>query len=178
MAEGLRIPVFLNGLARGCVPADHELFFSRARSQALKGADVALVIGVPMDFRLGFGAAFGEDTEIVVIDVGRGRAPASAGGRGGVLRRARADAGGAARGAGGRELPSRSWIEELRAGEEERRAAEREEFEDERAPLHPMRLYAELAQDDRPRHDHDRRRRRLRLLRGSRRGQLPARLLA
>ena len=55
LAETLRIPVFLNGLARGCVPADHELFFSRARSQALKGADVALVIGVPMDFRLGFG---------------------------------------------------------------------------------------------------------------------------
>ena len=68
LAEALRIPVFLNGLARGCVPADHELFFSRARSQALKGADVALVIGVPMDFRLGFGGSFGEDTEIVVID--------------------------------------------------------------------------------------------------------------
>ena len=55
LANTLRIPVFLNGLARGCVPADHELFFSRTRSQALKGADVALVIGVPMDFRLGFG---------------------------------------------------------------------------------------------------------------------------
>ena len=53
LAETLRIPVFLNGLARGCVPADHELFFSRARSQGLKGADVALVVGVPMDFRLG-----------------------------------------------------------------------------------------------------------------------------
>ena len=39
----LRIPVFLNGLARGCVPADHELFFSRARGDGLKGADVALV---------------------------------------------------------------------------------------------------------------------------------------
>src|SRR5436305_11148322 len=64
----LRIPVFLNGLARGCVAADHELFFSRARAEALKGADLALVIGVPMDFRLGFGAAFGEDCEIVVID--------------------------------------------------------------------------------------------------------------
>ncbi len=59
LAETLRIPVFLNGLARGCVPADHELFFSRTRSQALKDADVALVIGVPMDFRLGFGGAFG-----------------------------------------------------------------------------------------------------------------------
>ena len=68
LAEALRIPTFLNGLARGCLPADHELFFSRARSKGLKEADVALVIGVPMDFRLGFGAAFGEDTEIVVVD--------------------------------------------------------------------------------------------------------------
>ena len=43
--------------------------FSRARGDGLRGADVALVIGVPLDFRLGFGAAFGEDTEIVIIDV-------------------------------------------------------------------------------------------------------------
>ncbi len=69
LAQELRVPVFLNGLARGCVPADHELFFSRVRSHALKNADVALVIGVPMDFRLGFGASFGEDTEIAVLDV-------------------------------------------------------------------------------------------------------------
>src|ERR1700733_9839890 len=69
LAETLRIPVFLNGLARGCVPADHELFFSRVRGQALKGADVALVIGVPMDFRLGFGGSFGEETKIVRLDV-------------------------------------------------------------------------------------------------------------
>ena len=32
LAEARGIPVFLNGLARGCLPADHELFFSRARS--------------------------------------------------------------------------------------------------------------------------------------------------
>ena len=69
LVERRGIPVFLNGLARGCIPADHELFFSRARSTALKGADVALVVGVPMDFRLGFGKSFGDDTEIVVIDV-------------------------------------------------------------------------------------------------------------
>src|SRR4051794_41641599 len=67
LAEELYIPVFLNGLARGCIPADHERFFSRARGQALKQADVALVIGVPMDFRLGFGHSFGDDTQIVVI---------------------------------------------------------------------------------------------------------------
>src|SRR5205085_7957894 len=67
LVEALRIPVFLNGLARGCVPADHRCFFSRARSAGLKGADVALVIGVPMDFRLGFGGSFGEETELIVI---------------------------------------------------------------------------------------------------------------
>ncbi len=60
--------MFLNGLGRGCLPADHALFFSRARSAALKGADVALVIGVPLDFRLGFGAVFGEETAVVFVD--------------------------------------------------------------------------------------------------------------
>src|ERR687887_588863 len=69
LAETAGIPVFLNGLARGCLPADHPRFFSRARSTALKGADVALVVGVPMDFRLGFGGSFGEETEIVAIDL-------------------------------------------------------------------------------------------------------------
>ncbi len=145
LAEALRIPVFLNGLARGCVPADHELFFSRARSAALKGADVALVVGVPMDFRLAFGAAFGEDTEIVVIDSAeperrhpRAVAAECYGSIPGTLRDLRA-------GAGGGALPSEGWIGELRAAESERREAERAEFEDGRSPLHPMRLYAELA---------------------------------
>ena len=58
----------MNGMARGIVPADHELAFSRARSKALKEADVALVIGVPMDFRLGFGGVFGEQTRLIVAD--------------------------------------------------------------------------------------------------------------
>src|SRR3954447_6755810 len=48
LAEALGIPVFLNGLGRGCLPADHELAFSRARGAGLGGADVALVIGVPL----------------------------------------------------------------------------------------------------------------------------------
>ncbi len=145
LAETLRIPVFLNGLARGCVPADHELFFSRTRSQALKGADVALVIGVPMDFRLGFGGSFGEDTAIVAIDVAE---PQRAHPREpsvelyGELASTLNDLRTAA---GGKELASAAWLDDLRAAENERRAGELAELSDERAPLHPMRLYAELA---------------------------------
>jgi acetolactate synthase-1/2/3 large subunit len=46
------------------------------------------------------------------------------------------------RSAGG--SPSEEWVAQLRAAESERREAERAELEDGRAPLHPMRLYAEL----------------------------------
>jgi acetolactate synthase-1/2/3 large subunit len=145
LAQTLRIPVFLNGLARGCVPADHELFFSRSRSQALSNADVALVIGVPMDFRLGFGASFGPDTEIVVIDAAQPdrphpRTPAVEcyGAISETLAGLRSEAGAQA-------LASERWISELRAAESERRQAEQAELSDDRSPLHPMRLYAELA---------------------------------
>jgi acetolactate synthase-1/2/3 large subunit len=145
LAEELRIPVCLNGLGRGCLPADHELFFSRARSAALGGADVALVIGVPLDFRLGFGAVFADDAELVVIDVAEparshprpvaaelyGAVPAT-------LEALRI-------GAGGVPEERRQWIETLRATETEKRTAEAEELHDDRAPLHPMRIYGELA---------------------------------
>ncbi len=87
LCEELSVPVFLNGLARGCVPADHPQFFSRARGKALQEADVALVVGVPMDFRLGFGASLGDETEIVVIGLGAARPTPSAAGRGRALRR-------------------------------------------------------------------------------------------
>ncbi|MFZ1925456.1 MAG: acetolactate synthase [Solirubrobacteraceae bacterium] len=145
LAETLRIPVFLNGLARGCVPADHELFFSRTRSQALKGADVALVIGVPMDFRLGFGGSFGEDTSIVAIDVvepqrAHPREPSVE--LYGELASTLDDLRTAT---GGKALASAAWLDDLRAAESERRAGEQAELSDDRSPLHPMRLYAELA---------------------------------
>jgi len=146
LVEGLRIPTFLNGLARGCLPADHGLFFSRARSKGLKEADVALVIGVPMDFRLGFGAAFGEDTEVVVVDAAepershpRAVAAECYGAIGPTLSAIAAAAGERA-GDGGR------WLAELREAEIETRTSEQAELHDERAPLHPMRIYAELAE--------------------------------
>src|SRR3954452_16454233 len=150
LVEELDLPVFLNGLARGCVPADHKLFFSRARSTALQGADVALVVGVPMDSRLGFGQAFGTETQVVAIDRAepvhehpRAVAAELYGGLPGILDALRA---GARRGRGDGASATREWVARLRATEDERRAAEAAELADDRAPLHPMRVYGELRQ--------------------------------
>lgn len=145
ISEELAIPVFLNGLGRGCLPADHENFFSRARSTALKEADVALVIGAQLDFRLGFGGSFGDETELIVLN----SAPPS-------KRTERAIAveliGGIAKtlaalreGGGDASDERRKWIAELADDEAEKRAAEAAELADDRAPLHPVRVYAELA---------------------------------
>ena len=146
LAEALGAPVFLNGLARGCVPADHSLYFSRARGAGLKGADVALVIGVPMDFRLGFGGSFGEDTDVVTIDVAEPvrdhpRAPAAElyGALPATLEALR-------EAAGSGSSDTSAWVEDLRGVEGEKREAERSELDDDRAPLHPMRVYRELGE--------------------------------
>jgi acetolactate synthase I/II/III large subunit len=145
LAEALGIPVFLNGLGRGCLPADHELAFSRARGTALKGADVALVVGVPMDFRLGFGGSFGEETKIVRLDVADNALSANRRPDLDLVGDVRASLG-AIREAADGERRSEHWLQELRAVEEEKRAAEREELDDPRSPLHPVRIYRELAQ--------------------------------
>jgi len=145
LCEELQIPVFLNGLARGCVPADHAQFFSRARGTGLKGADVALVVGVPMDFRLGFGGSFGDETQLVVMGSAQPERPhpreVAAELYGNVAAALEALRTGAAGG------PDRSaWVNDLRAAENEKRAAEQDDLTDDRAPLHPMRVYGELAQ--------------------------------
>jgi acetolactate synthase-1/2/3 large subunit len=54
-AAALRVPVFANGMGRGCLPADDPLAFSRVRGLLRKEADLVVVIGTPLDFRLAFG---------------------------------------------------------------------------------------------------------------------------
>lgn len=51
----LDIPAIANGSGRGVLPPGHRLLVSAARSHAVRGADVVLVLGAPLDFRLGFG---------------------------------------------------------------------------------------------------------------------------
>jgi acetolactate synthase-1/2/3 large subunit len=55
-AQELRLPVIANGQARGVLPRGHDLLVTRARSAALRAADLVIVAGTPLDFRLGYGS--------------------------------------------------------------------------------------------------------------------------
>ena len=60
-ADELRLPVIANGQGRGRPPAGHELLVTRARSVAFGAADLVMVVGTPLDFRLGYGEFGGRD---------------------------------------------------------------------------------------------------------------------
>ncbi len=146
LAEALGIPVFLNGLGRGCLPADHELAFSRARGAGLRGADVALVVGVPIDFRLGFGGSFGEETKLIRLDAAANELTANRAPQVDLVGDVAATLAALAEAVAGTPRRSDAWLEELRRIEAEKRAAEQEELNDARSPLHPVRIYKELGE--------------------------------
>jgi acetolactate synthase I/II/III large subunit len=152
LAEALGIPVFLNGMGRGCLPADHELCFSRARGKGLIEADVALIAGVPLDFRLGFGGSFGEETKLIWLDEAPNRLTANrrpelelVGGIGATLHAIREAAVPERAKAGGADATA-PWVTALHEAEREKREAEQSELNDDRAPLHPLRVYKELGE--------------------------------
>jgi acetolactate synthase-1/2/3 large subunit len=60
-AEHFRLPVVANGQGRGILPAGHPLLVTRARGVALGEADVVIVAGTPLDFRLGYGQFGGKN---------------------------------------------------------------------------------------------------------------------
>ena len=96
-----------------------------------------------MDFRLGFDASFGDETQVVVVGSTAPERPqprpVAAELYGGVAATLDALRGGAR---GGRDRGE--WTRRLRAIEDDKRAEEQPELDDERAPLHPMRVYREL----------------------------------
>ena len=55
LVEAHGIPALTNGMGRGILPGGHPLLVTKARGAALGGADLVVVIGTPLDFRLGYG---------------------------------------------------------------------------------------------------------------------------
>jgi len=69
-ARAAEIPVFTNGMGRGTMRPDHPMFFQHSRSQALREADLVLLLGAPLDFRLKYGKApgFSESARLIRVD--------------------------------------------------------------------------------------------------------------
>jgi len=148
-AEALGLPVIANGMGRGVLPADHELSFSRVRGRAFKQADVVVVVGTPLDFRLGFGR-FGDAQVVHVVsspDQLAAHVPL-AGGIGSDL-----SASLRALTAAGSGVPAgrARWVAELRTDERDTRAAEQSLLTTDTDPIHPVRVYGALL----PRLDRD-----------------------
>lgn len=140
-AEAARIPVFVNGMGRGTIAADHELAFSRTRSAALRGADLVIVAGTRLDFRLGFGR-FGDAAVVQLCD-----APSEvsthaelAASTTGDLRATFAALGDLV----GANPAHDAWVAQLRDEERAARAAESDGLEADSDPIRPTRIYGEL----------------------------------
>ena len=141
--EAAHLPTSVNGMARGMLPPGHPLFFSRARGQALGQADLILVVGVPLDFRLNFGQppVFADDAKIIYVDVDghRKHRPAEVS----ILGDVKAALAALAAAADG--TPERhDWLEQLRKAEAEARARDKTMTESDSSPVHPARLIAEV----------------------------------
>ncbi|MEQ1841325.1 MAG: acetolactate synthase, partial [Verrucomicrobiales bacterium] len=56
-------------MALGSLPPEHPNFFTKTRKEALRGADVILIFGTPLDFRLGYGRASHLNPQAKLIQV-------------------------------------------------------------------------------------------------------------
>ncbi len=144
--ESAIAPLFLNGMARGSIPPNHPLFFSISRRFALSCADVIMVIGAPLDFRLGFGHLFPKEAKVIQVDfdpydIGRNRAieVGITGNIQAILKQLAQEA---------ENPPQRArsaWIERLREEEESIRRQDQQFLSSSAIPIHPLRLCKEIA---------------------------------
>jgi acetolactate synthase-1/2/3 large subunit len=141
-AERAHVPVYLNGSARGCLPAGFPYCFNRSRRDALAEADVVLVIGTPFDFRLAYGKRIAPAGKIIQVDLDYGE----------LGHNRDVDIGLAADAAAVLDqlaeavapAPAGPWLEQLRKIEWKRQEEDRPLLYSEAVPIHPLRLAREI----------------------------------
>jgi acetolactate synthase I/II/III large subunit len=143
-AETLRLPVITNGQARGVLPRGHELLVTRARSVAFAEADLVIVAGVPLDFRLRYGTFGPKEAPARVVHVAD--APEGIASHCALAASAAGDLAAfftllaeAARPGGDPD-----WLGRLRAAGRASVAADADLLASDATPVHPMRVYGEL----------------------------------
>ena len=146
-AEELRLPVIANGQGRGILPPGHELQVTRARSTALREADLVVVVGAPLDFRLGYGEFGGQDGSVQAQVIHVADAPEQIATHCPLVASAAGDltaffTGLAGSPAAGPTAPD--WLARLRDAVTAATEADRDLLASEASPIHPMRVYGEL----------------------------------
>ncbi len=144
------MPVYVNGLGRGSLPPDDPHFFSQTRKDALRQADVVLIFGTPLDFRLGYGrdSHFNPSAAIIQVDldgaeIGRNR-PIDIGiiGDTGLVMQQLADLAAAE---GFSATMIKPWLDEMRQRERQKLDRMRVEMESDATPINPLRACKEIA---------------------------------
>ncbi len=150
LAEELELPVVTNGMGRGLVPAGHPLLVTKARGIALGQCDLAVVVGAPLDFRLGYGSFGGKEgtaaARVVHLVDSPGQLPDHVeltAAVSGDLTMALDGLLAATTGAG-RRPDTGAWLELLRAGVAAAADKDAELLHADTDPIHPARIYGEL----------------------------------
>src|ERR1035441_1237629 len=157
-AEELWLPVITNGQGRGILPAGHELLVTRARAAAFREADLVIVAGTPLDFRLGYGEFGGKvgSPAARVVHIAdapgqvAGHCPLAAGYAGDLAAFFAALPGAVTAAATGPAGPARlAWepgrLPRLQAAVKDAMTADSALLTSAADPIHPMRIYGELA---------------------------------
>ncbi|HEY0717170.1 MAG TPA: acetolactate synthase [Streptosporangiaceae bacterium] len=148
-AEAWSLPVIANGQGRGILPAGHPQLVTRARSAAFREADLVVVAGAPLDFRLGYGQFGAGDEKAPVVHVvdSPGQvathcplAAAAAGDLSAFFTALGAEPGNAPAGA------RQEWLTRLQETARAAMAADGPLLASAATPIHPMRVYGELNQ--------------------------------
>jgi thiamine pyrophosphate-dependent acetolactate synthase large subunit-like protein len=148
LVNRLCIPTVMNGMGRGALPGTHPLAMNLARKHAFRSTDLLIVVGTPLDFRVGYGAGINAGAKIVQLDrdptqIGKNRAADV-----GLVGDARAilvQLEGAALAAGARPERYAPWAETLRAHEDKSRAELIQHEKSTHRPINHYRLARALA---------------------------------
>ncbi len=153
-AQELRLPVVTNGQGRGILLAGHDLLVTRARAAAFREADLVIVVGTPLDFRLGYGEFGGQDGAPPARVIHAADSPGQIAGHHPLAAAYAGDLAGffaalipAVTGAARRGRPAweESWLPRLQAAVKDAMAADSALLTSAADPIHPMRIYGELA---------------------------------
>jgi acetolactate synthase I/II/III large subunit len=152
-AEELRLPVIANGQGRGILTAGHPLLVTRARSVALGEADLVLVAGTPLDFRLGYGSFGGKNgtppARVVHLADAPGQIARHCELAGSAAGEFAAIFDGLAAAAGGSTASGAAWTQDwlprLQAISKQATADDAGLLGSNANPIHPLRIYGELS---------------------------------